>query len=618
VVAKLDRFGRSLVDSLAVIDRIRAAGGVFVSVGDGLDLTTDTGKLVLRIMLSMAEWELDRIRSQWDAARERAVARGVHLGAKRPAGYRRGRAGVLRRIDAEAAVIAEAFRRRAEGAPVREVCRYLDSTGVPTVHGNGHWTDGTVRNILANRIYLGEIRHGEFLNASAHEPLVDPVTWQRAQSPRVMRPTKAGRKPSLLSGILRCAGCRLAMGAEFQPRAGRRVRTYHCTGRSSAGPCPAPAHVSGTVAEPYVEEVAFALARRRARLRPDRRLLERLERKVADAESALAAYRDDPRIMRSLGGERYAAGLETRRARVDRLLVEVGAERSRVAAGEEASRGLAEVWPAMTIDERRAALAQVIDCVFVSRGHRSPDERLFVCARGEGPAELPTRGADLHVSRPFDPQECRRSRPPMAISPTPAPSWGEQRLREGLAGFFADGACKSWPPDDVFAAAGHGQLIEQVWRSGGPQRWAPEIGVAIRAGRQTLARWTDRRVEATLEYLLHGRTTWPTRAEFAAAGYDGLHTWLRHHGGMRAWAARYGLPNVRGGGGRRKWTEQSIERSLRALASGQDAYPTGTQFSAAGLGGLYRALGAGHDHDEWARRLGLPRPRSRRNRPRLP
>src|SRR4051812_4383670 len=70
VVAKIDRFGRSLVDGLAAVGRITEAGGVFVSVQDGLDLSTDTGRLVLRIMLSMAEWELDRIR--WN--RETACA----------------------------------------------------------------------------------------------------------------------------------------------------------------------------------------------------------------------------------------------------------------------------------------------------------------------------------------------------------------------------------------------------------------------------------------------------------------------------------------------------------------------------------------------------------------
>lgn len=34
VVARLDRFGRSLLNGLAAIERIRAAGGLFVSVQD--------------------------------------------------------------------------------------------------------------------------------------------------------------------------------------------------------------------------------------------------------------------------------------------------------------------------------------------------------------------------------------------------------------------------------------------------------------------------------------------------------------------------------------------------------------------------------------------------------
>ncbi len=95
VVAKLDRFGRSLVDGLAAIERIQAAGGTFVSVQDGLDLSTDTGRLVLRIMLSMAEWELDRVRGQWNDARARAIARGMHLAPRPPTGYDRDENGRL-------------------------------------------------------------------------------------------------------------------------------------------------------------------------------------------------------------------------------------------------------------------------------------------------------------------------------------------------------------------------------------------------------------------------------------------------------------------------------------------------------------------------------------------
>src|SRR4051794_24837085 len=37
VVAKVDRFGRSLISGLAAIERVRVAGGTFFSIQDGLD-----------------------------------------------------------------------------------------------------------------------------------------------------------------------------------------------------------------------------------------------------------------------------------------------------------------------------------------------------------------------------------------------------------------------------------------------------------------------------------------------------------------------------------------------------------------------------------------------------
>src|SRR3954452_23914078 len=80
IVAKLDRFGRSLRDALDHIDRIQAADGTFISVQDHFDLSTDHGRLVLRILLSFAEFERDRVASNWLDARRAAVARGIHGG----------------------------------------------------------------------------------------------------------------------------------------------------------------------------------------------------------------------------------------------------------------------------------------------------------------------------------------------------------------------------------------------------------------------------------------------------------------------------------------------------------------------------------------------------------
>jgi DNA invertase Pin-like site-specific DNA recombinase len=59
VVAYLSCFGRSLAHGMSAVERITEAGGTVVSVQDGVDFSTDAGRLVLRFLLSVAEWELD-------------------------------------------------------------------------------------------------------------------------------------------------------------------------------------------------------------------------------------------------------------------------------------------------------------------------------------------------------------------------------------------------------------------------------------------------------------------------------------------------------------------------------------------------------------------------------
>ena len=53
VVARLNQLGQSLGAAAGAIERISAAGGRFVSVCDGVDLDTASGRLVLRVLLGV-------------------------------------------------------------------------------------------------------------------------------------------------------------------------------------------------------------------------------------------------------------------------------------------------------------------------------------------------------------------------------------------------------------------------------------------------------------------------------------------------------------------------------------------------------------------------------------
>jgi DNA invertase Pin-like site-specific DNA recombinase len=56
VVARLRAFGASLTEALLSIEQVQAAGGTFVSVCDGIDLSTTSGRLVLNVLESVIDW----------------------------------------------------------------------------------------------------------------------------------------------------------------------------------------------------------------------------------------------------------------------------------------------------------------------------------------------------------------------------------------------------------------------------------------------------------------------------------------------------------------------------------------------------------------------------------
>lgn len=83
VCFKLDRFGRSLKSLVAMLADMESVGVSFVSLGEGIDCTTPSGKLQMHILAALAEWERSRIQERVKAGLERARSQGVRLGRPR-------------------------------------------------------------------------------------------------------------------------------------------------------------------------------------------------------------------------------------------------------------------------------------------------------------------------------------------------------------------------------------------------------------------------------------------------------------------------------------------------------------------------------------------------------
>jgi site-specific DNA recombinase len=404
VAARLDRFSRNAVDGGTIAKRIVDAGGVFATAAERIDSTTPTGKAMVMMMFVMAELTTDNIRSGWQVATASAIARGIH--PHDAFGYMDRPAKASTPLTANPAtepLVVEVFERRARGESWAAIARFLDGKVSPP-RGGKQWTRRTVENIVKNRVYLGEAFYGSERKRGAHPALIGLDLFEAAQHARGVRPSRG--EPALLSGLVRCAGCRHRM--RVASVGSRRQRVYRCDRSHGSGDCPAPASVSAELLDEHVERVFLerygdvALEGRRAEAG-----IAEAKEALADAEAEVAAFLESESVarLRDELPDHFESALQSKMDAVREARGALDAARSR-AGGVDVSASL-DVWPSLTTEERRRVLAAGLDTVFLRRAGRIgrppslDDDRARILWRGEAPDDLPGPGRRVEL-RSFD------------------------------------------------------------------------------------------------------------------------------------------------------------------------------------------------------------------------
>ena len=81
-VWSLDRFGRSLAHVVTAVQELHERGVAFVSLKEGLDLSTAAGRLQLHILSALGEFERARLIERTKAGLTRARKQGTRLGRR--------------------------------------------------------------------------------------------------------------------------------------------------------------------------------------------------------------------------------------------------------------------------------------------------------------------------------------------------------------------------------------------------------------------------------------------------------------------------------------------------------------------------------------------------------
>lgn len=230
VIYRLDRLLRKLVELEDLIALVERTGVQVASVQGDIDLTTSSGRLVGRLLASVARAEVETKSERQKLANEQRARAGLPHSGHRPYGYQPGR---MKLNEAEAAVIREMATRFMAGHSYNEIAWWANDSGHLTATGK-MWVGISVRNLLINKRYVGLRDYNGTEYAGLWQPVFNRDTWQRLQLTIKLR-ADARQKPSigrkyLLTGLVYCGRCGNRMSGQVRRDPGTTInrRTYSC------------------------------------------------------------------------------------------------------------------------------------------------------------------------------------------------------------------------------------------------------------------------------------------------------------------------------------------------------------------------------------------------------
>jgi len=242
----------------------------FVSVTQQFNTATSMGRLILNVLLSFAQFEreiiAERTRDKIAAARRK----GKWVGGMPLLGYDVDpRGGTLRVHEREAVRVRAIFALYLQHHALRPVVHELARRGWRSKRwltrkgrrrGGRPFTAGSLRRLLRNVTYRGQIRHRDRIHAGEHAAIVDAALWQQVQEllqhDRHPSPARASQQ-ALLQGLVHCVACGGAMIGSQTTKGSRRYRYYVCSAARHHGwhTCPAPSVAAGRIEHLVVQQL---------------------------------------------------------------------------------------------------------------------------------------------------------------------------------------------------------------------------------------------------------------------------------------------------------------------------------------------------------------------------
>lgn len=378
-----------------------------------IDLSTESGRMMLRITASVARHEVERKGRRQKESNSQARSLGLPPSGRRAFGYtrltgldaaksmtstRRGADGVdypaygHEPLEPEASAVRNGFDLLLAGASLNSIARAWHDAGLTTTAG-GKWENYAVRNLLTNPRYAARVAPPRPVGVNpatfylgvdetlpgTWEPLVTVETWLAAchllRDPA--RRSNAGAVPRwLLSGLATCGVC----GAPMKAGATRgKVKTYRCSKSDhlSRKADDADAYMTGVVIEALSDPASVAAleAAMRAKDVPDMRSL-RTELLTAQQGEANVLSMVASGLTSMVKAEAALRDVRKRIGVLEAVMTEAG--KADVLTPLMRATDTAAAWDATPVERQRAVVRALLSVEMLSpgKGSRPPKDDL--------------------------------------------------------------------------------------------------------------------------------------------------------------------------------------------------------------------------------------------------
>ena len=218
------------MDSLTTIRQLKGKGVECYFEKENIWTFDGKGELLITIMSSLAQEESRSLSENVTWGKRKAMADGkVCLPWSIVLGYEKGDDGFPKIVPSEAEIIRRIYRLFMQGKTYANIAKIMEIEGIPSPRGKTTWNITTVRNILKNELYKGDICRQKtlttnFLNKSckknegelpmfyiteSHQPIIPPDEWDTVQI-EIARRKALGRPVSCNSPFstkIKCGDC---------------------------------------------------------------------------------------------------------------------------------------------------------------------------------------------------------------------------------------------------------------------------------------------------------------------------------------------------------------------------------------------------------------------------